>query len=315
MVAVGGARLPHGRLLLERTDHRIPGQRLLQGEHGVDVGQAGLVAQEPPDRDGALAGRLELRPVLSNRCVDVEVAALGEEVGAGCGGALGGGEHELQRVFGVRGAGLAIRQPAPEVDDLATAHVHGRRGADLAVLLEVGAERLGHPLEPGLDRAPDLRHAVPPRGRSAQAGTRWPLVAHRVQGERGVRSGDGNPAATPEGDQLLAEEDHEEHRDRDPGHGGPGRGAVVVAEHQAQADCEPSEGHAHHHAEPDAADEQRGGGGRSHEEAEHEQRAHRLERRHDGDGDEGQQGQVRGPGRSPRLPAFASLNDSTRKAR
>ena len=54
VVAVGGARLPDRRLLLEGADHRVPGQRLLEGERGVDVGQAGLVAQEPAHRDVAL---------------------------------------------------------------------------------------------------------------------------------------------------------------------------------------------------------------------------------------------------------------------
>ena len=55
VVAVGGAGLPHRRLLLERPDHRVPGQRLLEGERGVDVGQAGLVAEQPPHGDVALA--------------------------------------------------------------------------------------------------------------------------------------------------------------------------------------------------------------------------------------------------------------------
>ena len=102
VVAVGGARLPDGGLRLEGADHRIPGERLLEGERGVDVGQAGLVAEQPAHRDVRLAGGLELGPVGGDRRVDVELAALGQEVGARRRGALGGGEHELQRVLGVR---------------------------------------------------------------------------------------------------------------------------------------------------------------------------------------------------------------------
>ena len=70
---------------------------------------------------------LELGPVLGHRRVDVEVAALGEQVGARGGGALGGGEHQLEAVLRVRRAGVAVGDPAPQVDDLAAADVHRRR--------------------------------------------------------------------------------------------------------------------------------------------------------------------------------------------
>ena len=57
--------------------------------------------------------RLELGPVLGHRRVDVEVAALGEQVGARRGGALGGGEHELEAVLGVGRAGARGRRRRP----------------------------------------------------------------------------------------------------------------------------------------------------------------------------------------------------------
>ena len=113
VVAVRGAGLPDGRLDLQRPDHRLPGQRLLEGEHGVDVRQTGLVAQEPPHGDVGLAGGLELGPVLGDRCIHVELAALGEQVGARRRGALGRREHQLERVLGVGRARVYGRPHRP----------------------------------------------------------------------------------------------------------------------------------------------------------------------------------------------------------
>ena len=228
VVAVRGAGLPHRRLGLEGPDHRLPGQRLLEGERGVDVGQAGLVAQQPAHGDVRLAGRLELGPVLGDRRVDVEVAPLGEQVGARRGGALGGREHELEGVLRVGRAARRGRPPRPTGRRPSARRRRPRSPAPTSPCsLEVGAERVRHPLEPGLDCPTDLCHTDPPR-RLVQAGT-------PDRGCTPPATSGGTGSAEPGGvGHLLGEEHDEELGDRHPRHRGAGGGAVVVAQQQTQ---------------------------------------------------------------------------------
>ena len=135
--------------------------------------------------------RLELGPVLGHRRVDVEVAALGEQVGARGGGALGGGEHQLEAVLGVGRAGVAVGDAAPQVDDLAAADVHGGGRAHLAVLLEVGAERVRHAFEPGLDRAhrsPSCHPPGPRVGTGVAVAARERATSGELEARRSLRS-------------------------------------------------------------------------------------------------------------------------------
>src|SRR3546814_5388582 len=61
VVAVGGARLPHGGLGLEGADDRVPLEHLVPGEGGVDEGQDGLLAQQPAHGDLLQIGRASCR--------------------------------------------------------------------------------------------------------------------------------------------------------------------------------------------------------------------------------------------------------------
>jgi hypothetical protein len=155
VVAVRDAGLPQRQLHLERADDRVPRQCLGARELGVDGGQPRLVGEQPLHRDVLLAGLPELGPVLHHRRVDVEQAALGEQVRADRSGALGAGEDDLQRVVVVRRAGVVAR-PAPDVDDLPAVDVERVARALFAVLDEVVGEGVAHALVPGLDGPIDL---------------------------------------------------------------------------------------------------------------------------------------------------------------
>ena len=84
---------------------------------GLGVDQPGAVRQQPADRYLVLAACSELGPVLHHRRVQVELAPLSEQVCAHRGGALGGGEDELERVAVVGGT-VGAGHAAGEVDDL-----------------------------------------------------------------------------------------------------------------------------------------------------------------------------------------------------
>ena len=82
-------------------------------------------------------------------------------------------ENTSWRLSSVYGrAGVAVGDAAPQVDDLAAADVHGRRRAHLAVLLEVGAERVRHAFEAGLDE-PHRSLSCHPPGRVRRIGPGW----------------------------------------------------------------------------------------------------------------------------------------------
>ena len=161
VVAVGRSRVPVGLLGGQRLNDRVPGEHLLRAQMGVDGGQTGLVAEQPAHGDVALALGPEVGPVLDDRRVEVELAALGKEVGAHCGGALRRGEHELKGVLVPGSVRLVVGDTAPEVDDLLAAHVQADGGTDITVGVEVGGERLSDPLVTRCDLSGDLGHRTP----------------------------------------------------------------------------------------------------------------------------------------------------------
>ena len=156
VVAVRGPGVPQRLLLLERPDHGVPCEHVGRRELGVERRQSCLVAQQVAHRDPFLAGLRELGPVARDRKVDVELAALGEQVHARRGRAFRAREDELQRVGAVEGAGVAVGDAAPHVDDLGAVDVERVARAHLAVLLEVAGERVADGLVPRLDGAADL---------------------------------------------------------------------------------------------------------------------------------------------------------------
>ena len=113
VVDVLGARLPQRLLRLECPDDRIPGARVLERQRSVDDRQAGLVREQPAHRDPVLAVGAELRPVLDHRSVQIELAALGQQVGADRGSALGRGCDGGDGVLVPRSVRLAIGAGRP----------------------------------------------------------------------------------------------------------------------------------------------------------------------------------------------------------
>src|SRR5258708_4700825 len=115
------------------------------------------MAEQPPHRDAFLALGGKLGPVVGDRRVEVELAFLSQDVRGHGHHAFGGGPDHLQRVGGVRLRPTRRGYAAPEVHHALSVEVYGAGRADLAVLLEVGGERLPHRLETGRHRPADLR--------------------------------------------------------------------------------------------------------------------------------------------------------------
>jgi hypothetical protein len=147
VVPVRGAGLPDRPLRGQRGRHRIPGQQVGQRHGVVDDGQPGPVRQQPADRDVRLPLSGELRPVPGHWPVEVQLAALREQVRAGRRGGLGGRVHQLQGVPRPRPARPGVGQAAPQVDDLAAVAVDADRRAHVAVAFEVVPEHIPDPLE------------------------------------------------------------------------------------------------------------------------------------------------------------------------
>ncbi len=98
VVAVAGARRPQRGLGLESLHHRVPVEGLVERELTVDRRHAGLVRQQLRHRHALLASRPELGPDVSDEGVIVEQTSLHAQRDRDGGDALGGGEHQLQRV-------------------------------------------------------------------------------------------------------------------------------------------------------------------------------------------------------------------------
>jgi hypothetical protein len=169
VIQVFGAWPPPRLLRLECPDDRIPGAGLLKGQRAVDARQAGLVEEQPAHRDLLLARSAELRPVLDHPSVEIELAALRQQMCADRSSAFGRGCGQGHGVFAPRSVRFAIDEAAPQVDHGATAHVDAARCADLAgVAVEVRPERIGHLPPAVLDVSPHWcpacrnQHAAPP---------------------------------------------------------------------------------------------------------------------------------------------------------
>ena len=160
MVGVVRAGFPHRRGGGELVDHRLPRAKLVEAEAPVDGDQTRLVRQQPAHRNVFLAVGRELRPVLRDRRVDVEVATLREHRREDRGHPLRRREAQDDGVLLPRATGLSVGDAAPQVDHRLAVLVHGHRRAVFLTLVEVGAERVRHLLPPCLDRSVDRGHAL-----------------------------------------------------------------------------------------------------------------------------------------------------------
>jgi hypothetical protein len=130
--------------------------------------KAGLVVEHHPDGDPVLAALGELRPVPRHRRMQVDDAAGREDVRAQCGGTLGAGPDQHERVLVPRRLRIGVGDATPQVDDRLAVNRHADRGAHLAALGEVALELLPHGREPRRCR-PLCRHPEPscPRGETS----------------------------------------------------------------------------------------------------------------------------------------------------
>src|SRR5262245_39457727 len=97
----------------------------------------------------------KLGPVVGDGGVEVQLTSLHQQVGAGGGEALGGGEDVLEGVLRPGGAGGEVGNAAPQVHHAAAVGVDTQRGAHFTVITEVGRESLPDGLETGIDAAVD----------------------------------------------------------------------------------------------------------------------------------------------------------------
>ncbi len=158
------------------------------------------MAQQPAHRHLALARGRELGPVLGHRGVDVELAPLGQQVGAQGGGALGRAEHQLERVVGVGRHGRGVGDAAPQVDDLAPVDVDG---ADRRPRRRAGRSsprtRRARPRSPG-PPSPRSRPGRRPAGRCSFVVS----PSQRPAGRCRRRAAPGCPACTPAATSCVA---------------------------------------------------------------------------------------------------------------
>jgi hypothetical protein len=126
------------------------------------------VGEEPADRDALLAVGRELRPVGGDGRVEVELAALGQQVGAGGDDALGRGVDDLQGVALPGAAGPRVGDAAPQVDDLPAVQVDADRRAHLLVAGQIRRERRAYSVESRCGGPADFGHASSPSVRSCR---------------------------------------------------------------------------------------------------------------------------------------------------
>jgi hypothetical protein len=113
-----------------------------------------------PDEDAVLAVGRELRPVRGDRCVDVELAAVGEQQGRQRRHGLRRRVDVDDRVAVPRRA-VVVDDATPDVDDQLTVEHDGGRRAHVETGVEVRRQRRPHPLEALVAGPVHLSH-VPP---------------------------------------------------------------------------------------------------------------------------------------------------------
>src|SRR3569833_2076473 len=107
--------------------------------------------KQPAHTRPALSVLAELRPVRDDRRIEVEGAALGEQVCADGRCAFRGGERKHHRVLAPWALAARVGDPTPDVEDRTPVEVDTARGAELVLVLEIRGERGGHRLPTGSD--------------------------------------------------------------------------------------------------------------------------------------------------------------------
>lgn len=144
-------RLPHRTLRGEPSGHAPVIQHVIKRCPGRQRRQPGRVTHDVTDQHRLLPGCGELRPVLCDRSVEVELPSVREDRHADRDEPFASREHHLHGVASPGDAAVSVREPAPEIDHGLAVDV-GREGRPkLTASREVAFELASHTLEPRLD--------------------------------------------------------------------------------------------------------------------------------------------------------------------
>ena len=165
VIALRGSRFPPRLRRRDLLAHPVPVGGVVPVQPGARPDHAGPVAEHRGDRDVLLAGHTELGPVPRHRGVQVEFAAIGQQMHTGAGQPLGAGEDAGQGVLPPAPAPAGIGVSAPQVDHQVAVDPHRHGRADLVVLGEV-------PHEGGADGL-EFRGARAPYGKLVAQRASW----------------------------------------------------------------------------------------------------------------------------------------------
>src|SRR6476620_9265170 len=106
------------------------------------------MAQDCRDGDGLLSGSSEFGPVLGDGRIQVDLAAIGEEVNTAAGQRFRAREDAGERIVPPRLATICVSAATPEVDGELAIDPDGHGGADFVALVEVRLESVADTIEP-----------------------------------------------------------------------------------------------------------------------------------------------------------------------
>jgi hypothetical protein len=122
-------------------------EEVVRPDESVDGGQPSAMRGELGDGDLALAVGGELRPIASDRLVELERSSIGKHQQAQRDEALGSREDDLNSVGRPGPSRRAVGDASPQIDDKLTVQACREGGANLAALSEVPLEFLDDWLE------------------------------------------------------------------------------------------------------------------------------------------------------------------------
>ena len=123
-------------------------QRFVDGDGAVHAVQTRLVREQLRNGDVALARCGELGPIGGHLLVVRQQPTVHAHADGNSGDALGGGEHQLQRVVAVRLALRSVEPTAAQVDLQLATVIDRDAGTDVTTLCKVLRERVAHGLPP-----------------------------------------------------------------------------------------------------------------------------------------------------------------------
>ena len=188
VVATAAARFPPRLLRRQQRRALLPVVEIGRLQALRPARKPRSVRQQVPDQHVVLAGGLEAGPVAGHWRVDIDQAVAGTHEQRQAAHGLRGGEHVDDRVALPSFRAFGVEMAAPQVDDQLAVDGHGHRGAEVAVVGEVGQKRLAHLGEAFVEPAVD-RHIVdrgPALGGLVRRGHRWrPFTVGRSVGPVG----------------------------------------------------------------------------------------------------------------------------------